>query len=244
MKKKILMTTALLALTVGVASAAGLNLGWVDCAGLGAGAANRSFACTSNSGTNILIGSFVAPSGLTEVTGFAAILDLQTSAGSLPAWWNFGVCRLTTAMLHSASFAAGPFSCFDYFAGGATGAGVYITGAGAPKQARIKEGWALPSSSTGIGPIDVDTETYAFQILINNSRSTGLGACAGCGLGACIVFNEILVTNRPGNPNGNKTITNPATRSHVTWQSGTGVLCPDATPARNTSWGQIKSLYR
>jgi hypothetical protein len=248
MMKTLLVCALLLTAAVGPASAAGLNLGWNDCAGLGAGAVARTFACTSNTGANTMIGSFVAPSGLTEVTGFAAVLDLQTSAATLPDWWNFGGCRVATAILHSASFAAGPFSCFDYFAGGATGAGVYIIGAGAPKQARIKEGWALPSSSTSIGPIAVDTETYAFSILINNSRSTGPVACAGCGLETCIVFNEILVTNRPGNPNGNKIITNTATRAHVTWQGWTNPNpnqgCPDVTPAINRTWGSIKAIYR
>src|SRR2546426_12431912 len=58
MKRTVLMTAALLALTVGLASAqSGLNLGWLDCAGVGAGPANQTFACNSNTGANILIGS-------------------------------------------------------------------------------------------------------------------------------------------------------------------------------------------
>lgn len=239
MMKKLFACTLLLAAAAGPASAAGLNLGWSDCAGQGFGTANRTFACTSNDGTNTLIGSFVAPSGLTEVTGFAAVLDVQTVSPTLPDWWNFGACR-AGELSHSPGFASGPY-CTDYFTG-SLGGGVYIIGP--PKQARIKEGWAYPVSSPSIGPIAEDDEVYAFQVLITNSKSTGLGSCAGCLTPACIVFNEILVTNRPGNVNGNKLITYPAIRSHVTWQGGLGILCPDATPARKATWGSIKSLYR
>ena len=145
------------------------------------------------------------------------------------------------ALLHSANFATGPFSCFDYFAGAAGGAGVYLRPGHpevtAPNRARIKEGWALPAGSPGIGPIGVGTETYAFKVIINNSRTSGLGSCAGCTIPATFAFTEILVTNVPGDPNGNKRLISPATRAYATWQDG-------VTPARNATWGSIKARYR
>ena len=246
--KKLLVSALFLVAAAGSASAAGLNLSWTDC-GI-TGTENRNVACTANTGSSVLVGSFVAPTGLATVTGFAAIVDVETATPTLPAWWDIGGCRLGTSMVHSASFLSFA-TCFDYFAGGAGGSGVYLR-PGHPEvtelnRARIKEGWALPAGSGGIGPIDVDTETYAFNITITNARSVGLGACAGCLTETCIVFNEILVTNAPGDPNGNTTMINPALRAFVTFQgwSGTGEnACYAVTPVRNRTWGSVKSLYR
>ncbi|MFM8560394.1 MAG: hypothetical protein ACKOC6_12530, partial [bacterium] len=60
MKKTLLLCGALLALTAASASAAGTNLRWSSCYGDG-GPQNRTSACTSNLGSNILVGSFVLP---------------------------------------------------------------------------------------------------------------------------------------------------------------------------------------
>ena len=66
MKKTLLMTAGLLVICAGLASAAGLNLGWDNCAGLGAGAVNKNFACNTNTGIpSTMVGSFVAPAGST-----------------------------------------------------------------------------------------------------------------------------------------------------------------------------------
>lgn len=68
MKKILLITGVLLALTATVASAAGINLYWNDCS-LGAATTNRNFACTSNTGSNIMTASYDPPAGLTFVNG-------------------------------------------------------------------------------------------------------------------------------------------------------------------------------
>jgi len=66
MKKTLLLTGVLLALTASLASAAGLNLAWNNClAGSGA-AVDKSSACDANTvfDTQVLVGSMV--------TGFAS----------------------------------------------------------------------------------------------------------------------------------------------------------------------------
>jgi len=35
-----------------------------------------------------------------------------------------------------------------------------------------------------------------------------------------------------------------AMRNHATWQGGISGDCLAATPARNTTWGSVKALYR
>src|SRR6266540_7407818 len=117
----------LLAATADVVSAAGLNLGWLECAGLGAGAANRSFACNTNSGGgHVLVGSFAAPAGLIAVNGFQALVYLRTQFSTLSPWWDIGDpphCRSSNAVSFSANFTDGPFSCVDYWAGAGLGGG-------------------------------------------------------------------------------------------------------------------------
>src|SRR6266540_3909371 len=75
MKKTLVMTCALLALAAGLASAqTGVNLSWTDCGA--AGIQNATFACTSNIGTNALIGSVLPPAGADQVNGMVGIVDL------------------------------------------------------------------------------------------------------------------------------------------------------------------------
>jgi len=72
----------------------------------------------------------------------------------------------------------------------------------------------------------------------------GTGSCAGCTDGACIVFTSQKLTEPLGV--GDYTITSPALRQYVTFQSG-GALgggCPAVVPTQNRTWGSVKSLYR
>ena len=107
--------------------------------------------------------------------------------------------------------------------------------------------FALPAGDARITSVPVDLEVYSFKCNINNAKSTGLGACAGCNAEACIVLNEITI-NQPAPDPPRTPITNPAAAAHVIWQAWTTVdpnnLCPAVTPTRNQTWGSIKALYR
>ena len=237
--KRLLLCALLVVAAAGPASAAGLNLSWVDCGA--AGTLNRTFACDTNVGNHVLVGSFVAPAGLTQVTGIQATVDIDFVSPTVPAWWDFrtGGCRPTNHMIHSANFTAFPGTCLNYFGGAALGAGFVILppNTPGPDRARIREGWSLLSGSPVIGPIAQDVEAYAFNVTILNTKTAGLGACAGCLTMATITFSDILITQTAGTPNGNKTLTNPANRAFVTWQDTT-------VPAKSRTWSSIKSLYR
>jgi len=248
MKKTLLMTGALLALTCGLAFAGpgGLSLAWLDCDGGGAGGAhNRAFACNTNTGGgHTLVGSFIAPSFANAVTGFAAVVDLQAASVSYPDWWHIrvGGCRATASLLSNFDFTGGPFTCYDYWQGGAVGG--HSMDAPIANRARIKATAALPAGDSRITSIPEGTEVYCFKLTANNARTAGLGACAGCPTSVCIVLNSILITNVPGNPAGNKFISFPVPNT-ATWQGGiSDVECLNATPAKNSTWGQVKSLYR
>ena len=223
----------------------GLNLGWLDCGSV-PGTENRIFACDTNTGGgHILVGSFMASSNMVAVTGFSAVINAQSvTPAPWPNWWNIrvGGCRATSSLLSNFDFTAGPTSCFDYWQGGAVGG--HSMNAPVGNRARILVTAALPSGDPRIGPILQGTEVYTFKLTVNNARTVGLGSCSGCGTGVCIVLNSLLVTQVPGNPAGNKFLSSPAHRSHVTWQGGIGGDCFAATPAKNVTWGSIKSKYR
>src|SRR5882672_5689194 len=98
--KKFLLCGLLLAMTASASAAAGLNLRWNACFG-DAGANNKISACTSNAGSQFMVGSFVLPSDLPGVSGIEIVIDVATAGSTLPAWWSFknvGSCRGSTAL--------------------------------------------------------------------------------------------------------------------------------------------------
>jgi hypothetical protein len=238
MKKTLGITAALLCLGAGLASAQ-INLSWTDCGAFGA--PNKANLCTSNSGTHQLISTFIAPANVTAATGGDLVMDMQSSEPTLPDWWNFGGCRAAAALVFSSDFSAVPGSgnCGEFF-GSALGGGFNFPSFGGANRQRFKHGFALAS---GFPAIPAATEVYFSRIQFSNIGT--VGGCAGCLFPACIVLNQINVTQDPvSHPGGNFSFTLAAVRQHVTWQGGGGVDCPGVTPARKTSWGTIKTLYR
>jgi hypothetical protein len=246
MKKMLLMACTLLALSAGMAyaGAGGLNLGWADCEGLPA-TLNRTSTCTSNTGLiNTLVGSFVAPSCVTAMSANEVVLDLQSLGATVPLWWQMrtGTCR-AGSLGGNFDFTGGPFTCFDYWQGGAIGA-LQQDPIGLSNTSRIKGVFALPAGDSRITGIPEGTEVYSFKANINNAKSTGLGACSGCPVGVCIVLNSIKINQPVDQPCGGKFVSAPASRNFATWQGGIGGDCLAATPAKNTTWGSVKALYR
>src|SRR5882762_9232471 len=127
------LAAALLLTRASPAMAAGIDLFWNDC-GLGATATtNQSFACDTNDGSHLLVGSFDPPDGLTLVNGMIAIVDLTSESCPMTDWWQFknaGTCR-QTALSSVAVPLAGQVACGDLMQGQATsGVAAYIAGLG------------------------------------------------------------------------------------------------------------------
>ena len=225
------------------ASAAGVNFAWNECYGAGTGARNRDFACNLNTGTNNAVGSFVAPDGIAALSGNEVTLDLQSAGATLAAWWSFknvGTCRTTSLSVNFVAN-AGNAVCVDEFSGGgAGGIGAYFIGFGGnPARARI----VMAIATAAPGPIDVGVEYFAFNLLINNAKTVGTGACAGCTVPVCLVLNSIKLTQPIGVGDFVLSQTGAPASNYITWQTGYPG-CLGATPTRNTTWGSVKSLYR
>jgi hypothetical protein len=115
-----------------------------------------------------------------------------------------------------------------------------------PNTAGLEMVWAVPFDEAI--PVTSDHEWYAFFVVIDNARSVLVPlrpplACTGCSTPVCIVFNTLVLDQGGGNPgvwlNGP-----PIPGGNLaTWQGGSGANC-SLVPAKRTTWGELKSLYR
>ena len=254
MKKVTLLCGMLLALTAAVASAApGTNLRWNECLGDG-GPINRNFACNVNTGTNVLIGSMQVGSSIIGASGNEIVIDFAAASPVLPAWWqmrNVGTCRSTSLSMQFAP-TVNAVNCIDWGAGQAGGGiGAYNLGTveGGPNTARLVSATAVPA--TALADLFPGQEYYVCTVAVNNLKTVGTGACAGCNVPVCIVYNSNKVTTQvAANDRIIHGATNGTDSNYATWQGGVGVTsgrgigCPAATPTKNATWGRVKSLYR
>jgi hypothetical protein len=253
MKKATLLCGILLALSATVASAAaGVNIRWVGCAGDG-GAPNRAFACNTNTGTtNLLVASFELGEDILQTSGQELVVDLASQSNPLPAWWqmkNAGTCR-SAALTMNTVISGAAVNCADWASGAAVGGiGAYNIGERGPNTARIKIAIAVPGDAL----VDLfgGGEYFSCNILVSNAKTVGTGNCAGCADPVCIVFNSIKITTQvPANDRTVSGAANGTDSNFATWQGGGvpvtpgGTGCPAATPTRNKTWSQVKSLYR
>jgi len=246
MKKLLLLCGALLLMSAAVAQAAQLNIAWTNCTSDG-GTTDKTSACTSNSGSQTLVVSFVAPSGgIGQMSGAEAYLYVATSNGTaaLPKWWdsfNSGTCR-TSAITGNVVLPGTASNCLDAWSGiGVGGLIGYNENANGPGTVLVDMAAAVPSSS--LQAIDDADEYFLFNLKIANTGTAGT-ACPGCLTPACILFHNLDVTQPVGVGDFHMTASGP--RTFATWQGGSVGLpgCPAATPTNNKSWGALKSLYR
>lgn len=250
MKKVLLLAGAMLALTVGVASAQGINFNWDDCT-LGAPASNKTTACNSNFGApnKLIISLDPGAATIDNINGAQGIVDIQVAGGSLPDYWRVdpGACRAgALAADVNVGSSNAPFSCPEPWAsagGGQAGGAQLAPFIGGADRARITWIVAIPGLTAfdpGIAP-----DWYVIALNLTNSKTTGTGACAGCATPACLVANEIRLTRPAQDVRGDVFVYGPALGQHVTWQGGDPTIpCPQGTPTQSNTWGQLKSLYR
>ena len=237
------MVAAML-LVASSAFAAGVRLSWQTCGGDGL-IQNRTFACAANTGNSIIVGSYQLDADILQVNGDELVVDLiAQTAPTLPDWWTFvtpGTCRTTSLSIA----AQDGTNCPDMFglqasmniaayqlnkANGGTPLGT----------ARILCVNAVQTSL--IVDLTAGQEYGIAKWTINNQKSVGTGACTGCTVPVCIVFNSANITTEGGVSDTKLTTPQNPGENMITWQ-GAGADC-NAVPTRNTTWGAVKSLYR
>jgi len=246
-------------------SAPGVNIRWDNCFADG-GVWNKLFACDTNTGSESLVLSYALDTQMTNVSGNEIIVDFSSPNSTLPAWWSFknvGTCRQTSLSL-TLTPPAGMAQCLEWAPSAlqAGGIGAFATGFFGPGWGRITAATAVPQPD--LATIEPDNEYFLASLVINHAKTVGTGACTGCDVPVCIVFQRLRVDT--------PTAANDRTLSHganfqgsqiAYWQNGyasnVSVNCNQfggncettftcvpysATQARGSTWGQVKSLYR
>ncbi len=242
MKKTAWVFALMFACFAAPAMAGGLNLAWTNCYGEGNAITNKAFACTSNTGTNIMVASFIPTMTSSTVNGNEIVIDLQSSSATLPAWWafkNVGTCRATSLSVN-ATASANNIICIDEFSGMATtGIGSYTIGLSGANNARLVIAEAVPASA--LAAVDPSGEYFAINMNINNAKSIGTGSCAGCTTPVCILLTSIKIT--AGGGSLDEIISNAASNNRITWQGAVSSTCP-LRLAGTPTWGAVRSLLR
>jgi hypothetical protein len=224
-------------------------LAWDNCRSAG-GAADRSFACDTNAGQHVLVGSFVAPDSISLLASVESEIHLISNSPTLPDWWRLrsqtgqlGQCRdgslVTSGDLTDLS------GCADYYRGlAAGGTQSYLVGYLGPNMVRFRQLWAV--HSTDAGPVTAGAEYYAFKTIIDNAKTVGADACGGCSESVCIVLHEVHLIQVAGTPGGDVRILSPIQPvvNAVTWNGPASQDMCALVPVRATTWGAIKGLYR
>ena len=245
-----------------VACCAGLNLGWgLSCPTTTLSSVDVSDACDSNERIYTMVGSVVAPAGLSKVTAEEITADVDLDGGTLPPWWHLedetsalpAGCRGAGAANPVGSLAvttdltgASTAICKNYWGATGTGGFQYLPNFAGMDCGRIRAVFARPEATAG--PMIEHVQYYAFKLTLDTRHTVPDPSdptdyvCAGCLVPACIMFVSCNLDQPPGTPGGDITVATQATRQLVTWQGG--YSCYFVSPVRRATWGQIKSLYR
>ena len=231
------------------AHAAGLGLRWGSCEGT----ANRNFACDRNTGTEVLVGSFVPPGGITEMTGIEVYMHITTADGQIPAWWQMverGGCRSTSLSMQAE--VSDQVECDDPWEGQGMG-GIARYKADGSSGIDVIMGIAVATNNKHA--LSSGRTYAAFKLLINHFHTSGPGACGGCETPACITFDRLViaqyspqdpVTNESRPRNSEITLGLPGSGNTpgnlATWQGG-NANC-GAGLSKTSSWSQVKDRFR
>ena len=244
-------------------AAPGLKLSWDQCSADGR-VGNRSFACDTNDGEEVLFLSYEPPVAAPDVAAIEVTLHVQSSDGVLPEWWRIygvGSCRLT-ALTQGTTGVPGS-ACVDPYQGVAAGgiAGFAPDPHGTPDW-RILAIIAVPVDY--VFSIATGTEYFAMRLILRHVKTVGSGACAGCSTPLCVGFGRAKIVDKLGQTALDMFAGGPNTGGDptaVTWQGAYTrdyTVGPDMTieyaymtcdpdrsvPVRRSAWGAVKALYR
>ena len=242
---RIVTLSAALLLCSSVAMAQGVNLYLNDC-GAGSSVHTVTNACTSNSGIAfVAYGSCVVPRVTKQAfIGTMNVIDIQTSAATIPDWWRADDCRATGfALVTDATLGGSCPTIWDRVppAGNNIFALPFVGGSA---RVRFLLGVVLYSYDAYDLVGDGTTELSVFKWIVLNQKSVGAGACGGCSTGACIVLNDVQIQGLYDHTVADFIdITNPLGSNSITYNTGAPV-CAGSTPTQNRTWGALKSLYR
>ncbi len=246
MKKMLLLAGAMLAVTAVAALAApGVQLTWTNCP-IDGGTINKTFACTSSSGTEPLIMSWQPSAEVPLMNGAEGFVDLYFPAGSAPPAWWLASCAAKggSPVSITAALPASAVDCADAWNGNGIAA---LAAYSSPLY--IQHGVITPGpiNTTQIDAVcavpagaELDalpgTEYFLFAIGIKRAGTTGGTACTGCNTPVTLNAQGVWVTQPAPAPQIEDYTQNA--NSIATVQNGGPV------PTQSKTWGALKAMYR
>ena len=263
MRRHPLLLVGLL-LSAPAAQGSGVFLKWDACAADG-GTSARSFACDTNSGFETLVSSVVLDAAVADVIGIEVRIVGQSTSGVLPAWWgvaNAGSCRPSAASIQTLP-AGSVTGCPSLLGALAVGGFTYTTNVPSSGGVQFRVLVAVPSPVAAAA----GQEYFLFALRISHTKTVGTGGCAGCLEPMCLGASYLRATTTDPSPSSWPTFvmtSAPADQGHlVSWQNSSpggvyayqvdppfgheidyAMTCDVVTPARRSTWGSVKALYR
>ncbi len=243
MQRLLLLFFAAATLVSAAVATAQVNLSWNQCTPHPAASDQKFFNCAFDTAQALLlVPSFKLSSDVQGFTGVELTILLLADPPFLPQWWSYGPGECRSGNL----FVTDPFlagnGCANPYAGWAGGGGgiTYQSGTPIPNAARMDVNFFRVDPF----PLQANVEYAAAAIYILTELEPA--TCEGCCTPVCLLVEHIDVQSTGGTVR----LSGPLVRDQVGWQGGNfgtptgcfGLGCPD--PARNRTWGEIKSLYR
>ncbi len=209
----------------------------------------QTFACDTNTGAMTFTVSCILSQPVPDCVGFSAKLEGMAYWGTdLPDWWqlyNTGACRQTSLSVSSDFVSAPQVSCVDPYGGLAIASvTLYETElypAPYPYPTIAPERFRLTAMTTLTDPVSVDAGVayYVIRGRINYAKTVGTGACAGC---STPITARLLQVRALSQGSSSVLCYGPINNECLVWQGGSAPCW--LVPARNVTWGQVKTLYR
>lgn len=223
----------------GGAAAQGVQLSWMSCFGTPGASFDHAFDCNPSDGRVYpLCGTFELSARASGIVTLQGLVDFRFRTADVPAFWHFETdgCNASGIVLS----AARPPGCETYQAGwcDSTGTGCvptlvsYVAGYGGPDRARLLLTLSRPQDQ----PRDLEAapaKHFAFRLDFLMDRGT---SCAGCNSMARITWSELDAYSAGG-------LVRTVLATDVdSWADAYANDLP--VPARATTWGRLKALYR
>lgn len=255
--KRLLSCLGLAALAPSLALAYGIDVTWNACGT--DGVQNRNFACTGDLDENYSMYFQIKPHQ--DLPDFVAVeCYAQLMAGG-PIGTNSNPSTYPHAFwqYQPNGCAGGPdrgVRVFDRIPASCSNSG-YVDFAGGDGSVAVedfayREDWDGNFVHPGVGyflatdvrdldnpqPLTADVNYWALELRFNNHHRA---SCAGCNEPIVLIFNRAILRGTSGTSVEEAFADKASTCA--AFNGGSPSTC-DAVPARNTTWGRIKSLYR
>jgi hypothetical protein len=237
MRRILIVSLALLSLAC-PAWAGGVNFAWGSLCYAENPVDHLTFACNSNLGTTRMTASFSVDTEMTDFVGVEITVEGLSMQAVLPDWWKLGPtdCRANAMTFDADESGVATETCVDWTGGAAFNVFGYSYDT---NRAHISAGAAIAASM----PYDLrpGVEYYAGTFTLRNRKTVGDGACGGCAYG--FVWGLALVT--VAGLDGRRDDLHWNWDEGCLWWNNTVMCCPLCPlPAKETTWGQVKTLYR